>query len=173
MAEDLDIQSSSVFIDKKSKLTILKDNVIAIDKDNNIFKSNYAEYKKDLKILKSKGVTTIRTSKGYSVTGEDIIFDNQNNFIKSDMDAVLVDLENNFIYLENFEYSTKDGFFKSVGNIKVRDKNNNTYELSQIYIDEKSKEIIGTDSKAFLNEESFKTSEKNKPRVFSNTVTID
>ena len=32
------------------------------------------------------------------------------------------------------------------------------------------KEMIGTDIKAFLNEESFKINKKNKPRIFANTV---
>ena len=32
--------------------------------------------------------------------------------------------------------------------------------------------MIGTDSKAFINEKSFKINEKNKPRIFSNSIRI-
>ena len=37
----------------------------------------------------------------------------------------------------------------------------------------KKKEIIGTDSKLYLNEKNFKVQENNKPRIFSNTVNLN
>ncbi len=173
MAENLDIQSSSVSIDKKTKLAIFKDNVLVVDEKKNKFSTNYAEYNKDLKLLISKGETSIITSEGYSVLGRNMIFDNQNKIIKSNNKVVITDLEDNQIYLDKFEYSTKDNFFKSTGNIKLTDSRNNSYNFSQIYIDERKKEILGTDIKAFLNQEDFKINKKNKPRVFANTVKID
>ena len=74
-------------------------------------------------------------------------------------------------FLENFEYSINDSIFKSVGLVKIEDKLNNSYEFSQIYIDTK-KEILGTDIKAFINQDDFKVNENNKPRIFSNSVKI-
>ena len=35
--------------------------------------------------------------------------------------------------------------FKSIGNIKIKDHLENVYEFSQIYIDTKKKEMLGTD----------------------------
>ena len=107
MGENLNIQSSEISIDKKTLLTIFKGAVVATDYKNNVFKSDYAEYKKNLKSLKSKGKTTILTSEGYFLTGTNIIFDNENKYIKSSDKAIIEDLENNNIYLENFEYSTE------------------------------------------------------------------
>ena len=173
MGENLNIQSSEISIDKKSLLTVFKGAVVATDYKNNVFKSDYAEYKKNLKSLKSKGKTTILTSEGYFLTGTNIIFDNENKYIKSSDKAIIEDLENNNIYLENFEYSTENNFFKSTGKIKIVDSKNNSYNFSQIYIDEKRREIIGADIKAFLNQENFKIHKDNKPRVFANTVKID
>ena len=173
IAENLNIQSSSISINKNTKLTILKDNVIAIDEKNNTLKTDYAEYQKDLKILKSKGKTTIFTSEGYYLVGKNIIFDNKNKFIKSGESATITDLENNKIFLENFEYSAKENFFKSLGNIKVVDSKENTYNFSQVYIDEKKREIIGSDVKAYFNDKNFKVNKDNKPRIFANTVKID
>ena len=95
MAENLKIESKSISIDKKSKLTIFKENVIATDNKNNSFKSNYAEYDKNLKILKSVGETSIETSEGFLVSGKDFTFDNLNNFIKSESIVVIEDLEKN------------------------------------------------------------------------------
>ena len=62
--------------------------------------------------------------------------------------------------MENFEYLTKSNIFKSIGYIKIEDIKNNIYEFSQVYIDTKKREVIGTDIKAFLNNEQFKINEK-------------
>jgi LPS-assembly protein len=172
LAENLNIQSSSITVDKKTKITIFKNQVSVKDKKNNQLLTEFAEYDKDLQLLKTVGKTTVLTSGGFVIEGEDILFDNNKNYIKSDNPATILDLEKNEIYLDSFEYSTSDGFFKSAGKIEIIDSKNNRYNFSQIYIDEKKKEIVGTDSKAFLNQEDFKINKDNKPRVFSNTVNI-
>ena len=40
LAENLNIQSKEISIDKKTKITIFKDNVVAIDEENNNIRSN-------------------------------------------------------------------------------------------------------------------------------------
>ena len=172
-AENLNIKSKNISIDKNSKLAIFKDEVVAKDGKNNILKTEFAEYSKELKILKSKGKTTIVTSEGFNVSGKNFIFDNLNKIIKSKEPAIIKDLDKNEIFLDKFEYSTANKFFKSTGKIKFLDKNNNNYNFSQIYIDERKREILGTDIKAFLNQDSFKVNNKNKPRIFANTIKID
>ena len=142
MADNLNIQSSSITIDKKRKLTIFKEGVVAIDAKKNILKSNYAEYNKELKLLKSLGETSIQTSEGFFISGNNIIFDNKNNILKSDEDVTIQDLENNNIYLQGFEYSINNNFFRSTGEIKVIDEKKNVFNFSQIFIDEKKREII-------------------------------
>ena len=109
-ADSLNIKASNISIDKKKKLTIFKGDVYAKDERNNEFKTQYAEYKKELKLLESEGKTTILTSEGFYLVGEDILFDNKNYIIKSSKPATIQDLEKNNIFLENFEYSTKDNF---------------------------------------------------------------
>ena len=120
-ADSLNIKASNISIDKKKKLTIFKGDVYAKDERNNEFKTQYAEYKKELKLLESEGKTTILTSEGFYLVGEDILFDNKNYIIKSSKPATIQDLEKNNIFLENFEYSTKDNFFKSIGKVKLVD----------------------------------------------------
>ena len=133
LANNLNIKSSEISIDKESRSTILKGDVVATDYKNNIFKTEYAEYKKDLKFLKSKGKTSVLTSEGYFLSGENIIFDNKNGFIKSNSKTIIKDLEENNIYLENFEYSIENNFFKSTGKIKVVDSNK-THTIFHKYI---------------------------------------
>ena len=130
---------------------------------------DYAEYDNINSLFKTVGLTTLTTSKNYTLKGSDFFFDNKNKKIKSDKSSVLEDLSGNKIYLENFEYLIKENIFKSIGLIKITDQLSNSYEFSQIYIDTK-KEILGTDIKAFLNHEDFKVNSKNDPRIFANTM---
>ena len=203
LAENLKIESKKISIDKNKEVTIFENQVIAITKDNNKIESNfaelnkktknlilkddvkledanqnyietnYAEYNENSRIFESKGVTKITTSENYIINGKDIIFDNKNNIISSNESAVLTDSLNNEIYLENFQYESSTHIFKSIGYIKIKDNLNNSYEFSQIYIDAKKKEIVGTDIKAFLNQDNFKLHKKNKPRIFANAIKLE
>ena len=118
IAENLNIQSSNISIDKKTRLTLFKGEVVVTDEYKNTLETNYAKYDKDIKLLTSVGKTYIKTSEGYSLTGEDIVFDNKKNIITSDKPAILIDLENNNISLDNFEYSTKIIFLSLLAILK-------------------------------------------------------
>ena len=101
-----------------------------------------------------------------------ILFDDLNKIIKSEELTTITDQSNNKIYLSNFEYLTNKYIFKSVGEIKVIDNIQNSYNFSQVYIDTKKKELLGTDIKSYLNSNNFKVDERNKPRIFSNSIKI-
>ena len=68
--------------------------------------------------------------------------------------------------MDNFEYLTKNNIFKSIGFIEIEDNEKNKSEFSQIYIDTKKKEILGTDIKAFVNQEDFKINKKKQTSYF-------
>ena len=155
---------------KETEKIVLRKNIIAKDELNNIVKTEYAEYNKLKDTLTTVGTSTFTSSENYTLDGENLFFDNQNKKVRSKSKALLKDPDGNKIYLENFEYLINDNIFKSLGNIKIIDKLNNNYEFSQIYIDTKKREIIGSDSQTFFNNEDFKLNEKNNPRIFSNTV---
>ena len=106
MAESLNIQSKNITIDKAKEITIFENDVIVKTEDNNIIKSDFAEYNRSKsflklkgnievtdyrgniiklitlnmtkkKIFKSLGETSIETSEKYFLNGFDIIFDNK------------------------------------------------------------------------------------------------
>ncbi len=202
-AENLNITSKNVLIDKKTETTIFENDVIIKDKKNNIIKSNYAEYNKksnlitlknnviaedaqgnifeadkalyneNLRIFESIGKTVITTNSGSVVNTADIIFNHNQNIVFSKKKTTIIDFQKNEIILDNFDYQSDKNIFKSVGKIKVTDHLKNSYEFSQIYINEKNREIVGSDAKLYLNQEDFKLNQKNKPRIFSNTVNIN
>jgi LPS-assembly protein len=151
----------------------LKNNVLAKDKKNNIIKSDYAIYTEKTQILKTEGPTSITTTENYNIDGNDITFDNISKFIRSDKKTIIEDVDKNRIFLDNFEYLIDNNIFKSIGLINIEDNLKNTYEFSQIYIDTKKKEILGTDIKLNLNSKDFKINKDNKPRILANTVQIN
>ena len=201
-AEELDIKAKNINIDKNSKVTIFEKNVEVRDQFNNFFEADYVLYNKELnflelkgnilsrdmngnifraskatydnnnKVLKSFGESNFETVEGYRIETSDVIIDNKNTFISSNKKSFIQDNEGNKIYLENFEYFKQKNIFKSIGAIKIIDRFENSYNFSQIYIDEKKKEIIGSDAKLFINNDDFKINEKNKPRVFANTINV-
>ena len=171
-ADELEISAKNISVDKKKEISIFKDEVVIIDKDNNKIKTEYAVYDYKSQNIEAKGETIITTSEGYIVETKDINFNKRKNFINSESPTIIKDIQNNEIYLENFNYQMKQNIFKSIGLIKVIDKSNNTYEFSQIYIDENKKELIGSDSKTFLNQDGFKENKENKPRIFSNSISL-
>ena len=139
---------------------------------NNVIKSDYVIYDNKLEKLNIKGNVIISTAEGYSIKSKDIVLDKKNNVFFSKSPSTITDIQNNEIFLENFNYQYKEKKIKSIGEIKVVDQKENIYKFSQIYIDEKSKEIFGTDAKAFLSDKNFKFNKDNKPRIFSNAISI-
>ena len=114
----------------------------------------------------------LQQKKEAQLTQKNITLNNLQNIVYSNDDTIITDIQKNKILLNNFEYKANEGIFKSVGKIKVVDNLKNSYEFSQIYIDEKNKEIVGSDAKLYVNQPDFKLNKKNKPRVFSNTINI-
>ena len=145
---------------------MFSDDVIAKDKVGNTLKTNFAEYNKNEDVLITKNETSIVTLENYIINGKNIIFDNKNRIIFSKNSATLKSPDNKLIYLEEFEYSLKNNFLKSIGKIKLVDNNKNILEFAQIYVDIASKEIVGTDAKVFLNDNQFKINSSNDPRIF-------
>ena len=202
LAEEFDIKAKNIKIDKKSKITIfenevvvkdqfnnsfnadyvlynkesntleLKGNILSKDSSGNVFKTSKATYDNNKKIFKSFGKSSFETLEGYEIITSDIIIDNKNTFVGSDKETFITDIDGNKIYLENFEYFKQKNIFKSIGLIKIVDKFDNSYNFTQIYIDEKKKEIIGSDAKLYINDNEFKLNKKNKPRVFANIINI-
>ena len=167
------ITSDFAEYNKATGILILKRKITGTDKENNIINAEFAQYNENTKILITTGATKITTSENYIIEGSDITLNNTKKQIFSDRKTVIIDQDKNKIFLDNFDYQIGINIFKSIGNIEVIDNKKNKYEFSQIYIDTKKKEILGTDIKSFLNDQSFKIDQRNKPRVFANTLKIN
>ena len=164
------IKSDYVKYNKKNGFLLIKDNIRATDSKKNIIEAEQAEFYEKDKILISKGPTKIITSDKYQLNGSNIKIDNINKTINSEDKSLLTDLDGNQIFLDSFDYLIEKNIFKSAGLIKIIDNKKNIFEFSQIYIDTKKKEILGTDIKAFFNDKNFKINDDNDPRIFANSL---
>ena len=65
LADNLNIESINISVDKKTKLTIFEGEVVATDSKNNLFKTENDSYQKMKKLLKSNSEAIKLTSEGY------------------------------------------------------------------------------------------------------------
>ena len=170
-SKELDILSKKVSVGN-DKVVIFENDVVATDEKNNILYTDKARYNKNEKKLNTIGNTKIITSEGYTITGNDILFDNKNKIISSISNAKIEDLNGNRIYVTMFNYMIDKHMFISKGEIKLLDIKSNEYYLSEIYIDEKKNKIVASDVKAFLNDKNTKYNKENEPRFFANSMLL-
>jgi len=171
-SEDLNITADSISINKNNNFVIFKNNVFARDLNNNTLETSLATYDKAIDVLLTTERTKILTSEGFQIIGTKIKFDNKNKIISSSSNAKIIDKDNNNILVDMFNYSIDKNIFTSKGQITIVDYNKNQYNFSEIFIDEKKRKIVGTDVKAFFNQENFKLNDKNDPRFFANSLIL-
>lgn len=163
------IESENAEYDKKNGIINFSKNVKLKDNKGNIVTTDFATYDEVSKIFKTKGYTKIITDKNYTIESQNIILNKKKNSIFSQQKTKIIDKDNNIIDLENFEYQKESKIFKSVGLVSIKDNLNNNYNFSQVYIDTEKGEVLGSDVKAYLNNEKFKIDRDNDPRIMANT----
>ena len=105
-ANNLEISSSEVKLDKKESKIILKGNIKAKDENNNVLKTDEANYSKNEDLLNSIGFTTILTKQNYILESNNVVFDNKNKVIKSDFPTKIIDPDGNIILVNMFNYNS-------------------------------------------------------------------
>ena len=80
----------------------------------------------------------------YFITSRDVIYDKKNNLIFSNQKTELIDLNQNKIYLNKFNFNTNEKIF-SGNEVKLVDKENNEYLFSEFKFDITKKEFVGRD----------------------------
>ena len=172
LAEELNINANIIEIDKENKKIRAEGNVEVTDTKNNLINSKKIIYDKANQLLNTFGETEIITSEKFKIKGENINYDNIKRVVSSNEKTEITDINGNTIFLNMFNYIVDKNMFFSTGEIKVVDSRNNEYFFSEIYIDEKKRKIVGSDVKAFLNDDSFKYKPENEPRFFANSASI-
>jgi len=171
-AEELDISAEEIIVENNGKLVIAKGSVVIIDDEGNEVITEKAEYNK----LKDQ-LTTFKSSKiilknGYDINSGGILYDNKNKVILAQEESNLTDFDGNFISVDMFEYLVEKNLFSSRGNIRIVDVNKNKYFFKEMYIDTKSKKIVGSDIHVALDQTAAGLKKENEPRFAANTAFI-
>ena len=138
-AENLEITSSKVTLDKKDSKMILKGNVKAIDENKNILEASEAKYLKKEDFLESIGFTKIITGNNYLFESKNVKFDNKNKTIKSNYKTKIIDPDGNIFLVDMFSYNSIENILFSKGNIELKTKNKTFLNLLKFILMRKRK----------------------------------
>ena len=166
---ELEIFANKFTYDRSKNTLMAEGNVKAVDLINKIkIKSNKIFYNKIQGKIISYGETNFLINEKYEINSEDVNFLLNDAIIFSNKSTKFKDDENNDILLSTFKYSNKTEIIKGT-NIKLIDKENNTYFVNQGMLKLKDYEMLGKDIKVYLKKDSFGNPE-NEPKLKGNSV---
>tara|TARA_A100001011_G_scaffold378186_1_gene442683 strand:- start:154 stop:2508 length:2355 start_codon:yes stop_codon:yes gene_type:complete len=120
-------------------------NIIINDiKQNLVIENNRIKYFKNEDKIFFQDVAYITINNEYFITSYDVVYDKKNNLIFSNQKTELIDLNQNKIYLNKFNFNTYEKIF-SGNEVKLVDKENSEYLFSEFKLDITKKEFIGKD----------------------------
>ena len=165
----IDIKSDSLTYEKNNELIIFKKNIIISDKINNInLNTNKLTYSINKKLISIIGNADININNEYEINSKNLIYDKNNNTLRSQKKSTLVDNEGNIIEISNFFYDHTNQVLKGI-EIKVTDINQNQYYLSEGMVDLSTNELLGKDIKISLKNDTFGNPE-NQPRLVGRSI---
>ena len=202
LAEEFNIIADEINIDKENEILIGKGSVKAIDSEGKVISADKITYKKNQEFLLAEGnvllkdiegniiktdkitydklneiittyqITELELNEGYKLESESIFYDTEKKILSSNEKSTLLDGDGNYINTEMFQYDINNNLFSSVGKIKIVDENKNKYFFKELFIDTKSKEMIGSDVSVELDPTTFGLNENNDPRFVANDILV-
>ena len=164
------IRSDKIIYEKKREFLISQGNVEILDLDGNVLKTDKAIYNKTKEIITTFGNTKVILKEGYKLTSKNIIYNIKNKILSSKNKSVFTDKDKNYIETSMFNYYIENNLFSSIGKIKIIDAKNNKYYFKELHVDTKKKEIIGSNVSVVLDQNTFGVSKESDPRFVSNDI---
>tara|TARA_B100000674_G_scaffold486016_1_gene493771 strand:- start:2549 stop:5128 length:2580 start_codon:yes stop_codon:yes gene_type:complete len=163
------VSGENAIIDRGTKILELTDSVILEDLINEykIF-SEKIIYNQLEEVFQSFNKTKINFQDKYQIEANDIFYDKNKNIIFSENKATILDNFENKFKLSNFNFDLDKKVFKA-NNIELIDKDNNTLELKNGYINLALDELVGSDFNLIFNKGLF-GNEENDPRLFGRYI---
>ena len=162
------IVSEKFEFNKIKSILKAKENVIVKDNLNkNFFKSDDIIFFKKLNTLVAKNKTIIELDSGHIIETSNITYDRNLNKISSNKETLITDLNNNKSSMSGFNFFTIDKVLMA-SDVKIIDKEGNTYNLKNISYNMKTNEILGKDLNLNFNNTFFGSGE-NEPRLKGNS----
>lgn len=124
---------------------IIENNVTLKDEINKLdLISNKIFFNKKENIIKSVGHTIIKGEKNFELESSDITFDRQNKIIFTKKKSEIKDMNFNKLILKDLFISLENDYIKSEEGLLI-DKEQNQFEIKNIFYNFSRKEIIGKD----------------------------
>ncbi len=167
--KELEIYADKFTYDRKKEILIAEGNVKTFDLINNIkIEAEKISYDKINNQIISYKKTFFQINDKYKITSEDVNFLINEQIIFSNQKTFFRDFDDNQIQLKTFRYFDETEILKGT-NIKLLDKENNTYIVSNGMLKLKDYELLGKDIEVFLRKDSFGNYE-NEPKLKGNSI---
>ena len=166
---ELEIYADKFTYDRKKEILVAEGNVETHDIINNIkLKSNKISYDKIKNIIISFGESNFLIKEKYKIKSANVYFLMNELIIYSDEKTNFQDGEKNNIQLSSFKYFDDTEIIKGK-DIKILDKDDNSYLVKKGMIKLKNYEMLGKDIQVFLRKDSFGNQE-NEPKLKGNSI---
>ncbi len=166
---ELEIYADKFTYDRKKEILVAEGNVETHDIINNIkLKSNKISYDKIKNIIISFGESNFFIKEKYKIKSANVYFLMNELIIYSDEKTNFQDGEKNNIQLSSFKYFDDTEIIKGK-DIKILDKDDNSYLVKKGMIKLKNYEMLGKDIQVFLRKDSFGNQE-NEPKLKGNSI---
>ena len=172
LKNSLNIQSETIFIDRKNNILTATDNVKIDDLKNllNIESEKIVLDRKNNILTATDGVKVDDLENLLNMKTETIVLDKKKNILNSSTNTILRDKFNNIIRTNEFKYKL-DKNELIISKAKIRDIDNNSFEINSAYIDTKKNRLIGKDIFLELNKLSY--DKNNDPRIAGKSINYD
>lgn len=154
-------------------LCLLIKSTLAFSEDTFEIEAEKFQYVNNKKTIIAIGKAVAKNQKGLKVFSDKIIYEKNNNLIKTFNNSKYEDNENT-IYADNFLYDLKLKTIQANKNVVVVDKKKNKFNFEFFKYFESEKKGYGENSKIFFNDNSYleasnvKTNQKNEITILEN-----
>ena len=168
----LNIESETILIDRKNNILTATDGVKVDDLKNllNIESEKIVLDRKNNILTATDGVKVDDLENSLNIETKTIVLDKKNNILNSSTSTILKDKSDNIITTNEFKYEL-DKKKLIISKAKIKDINDNTFEIDSAYVDANKNKLIGKDVFLELNNSSFK--ENNDPRIAGKSIKHD
>ncbi|MAJ22441.1 MAG: hypothetical protein CBC24_01330 [Candidatus Pelagibacter sp. TMED64] len=202
-SDEFEMTASVINVDKENETVQAEGSVVVTDDIGNIITADESKYFKKEEVLEAYGSVVITDTKnnkitsdkvmydqktgkiytfdnskvflddGYEVTSDSLIYDTLNDQISSNEYSNLIDLEDQSLSVEMFQYSTIKKIFASKGLIEFIDNLKNKHYFDEVYLDTGKKKLTGSRVRVNLNRNNIiEANKENHPRFVANSAVI-
>ena len=158
--------------DKLNSILNASSNVTAILLPQNIkIKAKNIKYNENTLTFHATGNVSLKDlTNNFLIESQSIYFDNQNQNIQSNVETIIKDNLGNSFLTKSFLFDQKNNLIK-INKTTLIDLEQNTYQLSNGFIDINAKKFIGKDISIDFNNQYL--DKNNEPRLKGNSISID